>query len=351
MRWLAALALVGVAAGCGARLPESAVEDAAAETAAARSSRWSFEIAFDGGRISGGGVADYARDRGAFTYAVAAERDGEGISPVDGTFEIRFLGDTVYMKWPPHRVASRFRLPAGKQWTSFTADDEEPSLSDLVFDPLREPGELLDTLRRASTGVADVGRASVRGVETTHYELSIDLERVVEQAPAAAREELRRDLVERERKTMRAEVWVDDDGLARRIRIVDEEFDDGAVTTEFFDFGIEVDVQPPPTDEVATADEWEQAIEQAARDEDVRIPVGDDPELKNADENGDGHVTIAELSAADLGGSGMTSYVVEGDFPIDIDDAPHLKKADANGDGKVSEHEFQAFVDDEDDGD
>ena len=61
------------------------------------------------------------------------------------------------------------------------------------------------------------------------------------------------------RGTREIDVWVDSDGLVRRI--VTAESSPGAAmewqtTTEFFDFGLDAEIQPPPAAEVVDSEEW-----------------------------------------------------------------------------------------------
>lgn len=48
------------------------------------------------------------------------------------------------------------------------------------------------------------------------------------------------------------DVWIAEDGIVRRIALED---DSSAFTFEFFDFGAEVDIEPPPPDEVLQEDD------------------------------------------------------------------------------------------------
>jgi len=68
------------------------------------------------------------------------------------------------------------------------------------------------------------------------------------------------------------EVWIDAEGLARRIVTsdtlprTDETMPDQTVTTtEYFDFGVETDIQPPPAAEVMDSEEWQRITEEWMR--------------------------------------------------------------------------------------
>jgi hypothetical protein len=63
---------------------------------------------------------------------------------------------------------------------------------------------------------------------------------------------LRAELERRAEKTLPVEIWIDDVGRARRFVL---ELDEVPATIDFYDFGVEVDVQAPPQDEVLDDDE------------------------------------------------------------------------------------------------
>jgi hypothetical protein len=124
------------------------------------------------------------------------------------------------------------------------------------------PAALLQQLRGAAEDTEDLGREEVRGVDTHHLRVTVVSDRAIAQAPEAMRDQLRTyaeatGLPD----TYPMEVWIDDDGLPRRIRTV-LEIDDpaqGAITQqttlELFDFGVEIELTPPAGDEVVDLDE------------------------------------------------------------------------------------------------
>ena len=63
-----------------------------------------------------------------------------------------------------------------------------------------------------------MGKEDVRGVETTHYKGTIDLEEAVANAPAEQREQLERLLEQSSVTDLPAEAWIDGDGYLRSSR-------------------------------------------------------------------------------------------------------------------------------------
>lgn len=119
------------------------------------------------------------------------------------------------------------------------------------------PTALLQQLRGAAEDVEDLGTEEIRGVGTHHLRVTVVSDRAIEHAPEQLRDQLR---TYAEATGLPAtypmEVWIDDEGLPRRVRTVLEIDDEvrGPVTQEttleLFDFGVAVDVAPPAEDEV-----------------------------------------------------------------------------------------------------
>jgi hypothetical protein len=112
------------------------------------------------------------------------------------------------------------------------------------------PGGTLDALRGAGD-VETVGTETVRGVETTHYRAMIDPKRAIDQAPERLRDQVRKGL-ETFDGTIPVDVWIDGDGQARKISMEMSNTKAGKIgmTMEYYDFGVAVNVNAPPADDV-----------------------------------------------------------------------------------------------------
>ena len=216
---LALTAVVGlcvVASACGGVEREPNLATAAERTEAAGSTRIEMTAALtqDGAEsdVVCEGAADY--DRGRFRLACKADQEV--------VYEMRRIGKTSYVRSGDPDAA--------KPWTRLPAD--HPSDDEL------SPHRLLGLLRSASRQTERIGEESVRGEETVHYAMTVDCEAAAE-------------LTDCPDETTVVDVWVDGDGLVRRIRA---ELQEGEVEIEFFDFGAVVEVEPPPEDQVGTFD-------------------------------------------------------------------------------------------------
>lgn len=187
------------------------------------------------------GVVDMRADdsRGTIRYEAF-----EGVDP--GTeIEIITFDDIDY-----------FRQGGEETWlkTETTEEDAVANSQD-VPDGLRNLGAVTNDARAR-------GRESIRGVPTTKYTATVDAERIPETLPPDQRDTARRGLRLFKEPVLPAQVWIDDDGLIRRLRY-DFDFDNlrapsngeerMVMTVDLFGFGTDARVQAPPPEQ--TVDE------------------------------------------------------------------------------------------------
>jgi hypothetical protein len=205
-----------VVTGCGAVESEQPdLANAVAQTRATESSRIEVRGQEDKDgkavQVTCTGAADYARK----LMDISCDHGGD-----DTAFAMRAIAGAVYVRDDTH----------GK-WQRFPDDEDEP-VSEL------SPERLLTMLRDASVGTARVGDEAVRDEPTVRYRLTVNCEQA--------------ELTDCRGETAPVEVWIGEDEVVRRIRLEDAGFNG---TIEFFDFGVAVDIQPPPADQVEDLDE------------------------------------------------------------------------------------------------
>jgi hypothetical protein len=215
--------------------------------------------------MSAEGEFDPDERLGHMTMDMSELAQGQAAGPLEA--EVIFDGLVFYMKMPFLQQTQ----PGLKEWIRFDlqALGEEAGLD---LDQLMQlgsqsdPSQTLAYLRAASDDIQEVGSEEVRGVETTHYRMTVDLSRVAETAPSDQREALQAQIDELIEKSgiqeVPTEVWIDEDGLVRRQRVTYENmaFAPGAhgdmtITMELFDFGVDVEVEPPPAGQVVDLQE------------------------------------------------------------------------------------------------
>jgi hypothetical protein len=192
-RGVGSILLLPIIAGCGA--DEGApVAETKADTPF--SARFVERTTYDDGRIE--------TTRGAFDWDAmrgwAEERRPSGVT---GTIQI---GDVCFER-------------AGKgPWKRSHASDPEGTCSAALFLSPKSEFELMQEV----AGLEAVGKAEIRGTQTTHYQGVLSI--------AAVQGTI--------------ELWVDDAGVVRRNRQIGED-DSFTETRDYYDFGAEVTVQPP----------------------------------------------------------------------------------------------------------
>jgi len=285
---LAALAALALAvAGCGGgggsgssgssgqsggTTSSSAIAAAATKTAAAGTAKVSFTASVQapsaGSKslgFSGRGALDYKNRRGELTYDIGQLLGAAGLSGGNGTADVIIDNLVVYMKFP----LLTQQIPGGKEWIKLDlvklGQAQGFNLGSLAQLSQSDPTQALLYLRAASSGVQVVGKEPVRGVETTHYRVKVDLTKVPDTAPPAQRAQLRESIQNLVKQTgtrfVPTEVWIDGNGLVRRERVtyaaaVPQGTSGGTqsakttVTMDFYDFGSPVTVTPPPASDV-----------------------------------------------------------------------------------------------------
>lgn len=219
-----ALAIAIATTGCGTLENEPNLSAALEQTEAIPTVRFEISSAtvFDDGSSST--VCVGALDRAREAARIECEWGA------DNRFALLAIGDTTYLRYPREVMGE---LPAGKVWVTAPKDA-------VPLDELR-PDTILDMLRQASGETERVGREDVRGVETVRYRLTVACDGARLACDGVAP----------------VDVWIDDDGLLRRIQIDD---DSGEGTIEFFDFGAEIEIEAPPDDEVVDGSSLDTSI-------------------------------------------------------------------------------------------
>lgn len=227
----------------------SAAPDAAEQAGSARISVESVSQTPQGQvRVTGEGVVDNASGTVELTITPQlppeAQQSGQGEL---GPIQMRVVDGAVYLRGVPGQADGQWlrqRVPAATGGQQGLGGDPTQTLQQL----------------RAMGQVQDAGTATVRGVETTRYTGSIDVGKLVEQ-PGADTEQVRQ-AVEQLRaagvEQIPVEVFLDDQGRpVRTVQTVELTVQGTQLTTttttELYDWGVDVDVQPPPADHVVDA--------------------------------------------------------------------------------------------------
>jgi hypothetical protein len=263
-----ALVVTAVLAACGSgdAVSVDPVADAAVRTQNAGSARFSLEgsVRVSGQRIgfTGGGIVDMrtnsARAHARYSFPPAIERE---IGP-NPTADLIMDGRDGYVMYMRVSFAAN-QLPPGKEWVRMDLAELGKqygvNVADIMQARQSDPTQILKYLQAAGD-VERVGSELVRHEATTRYRAIIDLQKVADQAPPSDREAVRESidkLIELTGvRSYPAEAWIGQDGLLRRFKLnLDYNLPTGervemAITEELYDFGLDVDIEPPGADRV-----------------------------------------------------------------------------------------------------
>ena len=225
MRAPVLLAAVLVIAGCGGLSANQVLSGAQERTASFETLRFSVEGSAGDYRFAGQGALDNRARRSQLSVDFGAQ----------GTAELVLDGSVLYARIDGLQHVPPLPTP----WVS--ADLE--TLGELLGDRLGEltewvedgPSRVLEQLRAVGE-VEELGPEQVRGVETTRYRALVRL-------PGAPAD-----------RTVPVDVWIDGDGLVRRLRAAHGE-PAATVTLELYDFGADVAIEPPAPQQVTALDE------------------------------------------------------------------------------------------------
>ena len=250
----AATVIAGPACGGGDDgTPVAVLASASTQTVDAKSSRVALTVEIDdstapGGKrkITGEGAFDFATGHGTMAMDTAAL----GLPGVSGSIQVISLGQEMYVQVPAGLLPGKPWLKIDLATLGQSAGFDVSGLQQLGSN---DPSASLRFLKGAQN-VEERGEAEVRGVNTTQYHFTIDLEKTKAEVPADLRDDIDRLIEQLGSSTLPADAWVDAEERVRRVRMTiagKGAVGDSVVTQEYFDFGTKVDAVAPPADQVS----------------------------------------------------------------------------------------------------
>ena len=205
--------------------------------------------------MSFGGVYDAAAERTQMRMQVqsAAAPQAALMNPLTAVQD----GLTMYMSSP----AFANGLPDGKSWMKLDLSEFVPETTEAPASASSMDADaVLEQLELVGDDARIVGRETVRGAKTIRYAATIDPALQAQQLQDAGND-LAADVVESQGGPVSVEVWIDRAGLVRRTAMtVPFELMGGpgasmSMTMDFFDFGIEPEIEIPADEAVFDATE------------------------------------------------------------------------------------------------
>lgn len=229
--------------GCGDSTSSSTKEPASAEavfaqvaakTQAAGTSRFELttHVEAEGEKVTIGGKGAFAADgsKGSLVFTV----------PSVGDIEVRVLDGQAYLQ-----------LPGQPGWLAAPLDE----LAGSAFGQSADPTSALDQLAQATSELKETGKESTRGTECTVYTGVYDYEKAAAAATGATKAQLEKSLTALKDKTVPFTALVDAEGRMRKLTqelSIEQSGQTGTadLVLEFYDFGVDLDVEAPPAGEV-----------------------------------------------------------------------------------------------------
>ena len=183
--------------------------------------------------------------------------------PSDWKLEAMMDGQVVYLQFP--LIAKE--LPDGKSWVKGDAEDfsnvDNSGLDQFGSLSGMDPRDVFAFLKAVSGSIEAVGSEEVRGVETSHYRATLDPAKLTELVPAEQRETLS-GVDEAARQAglteLPLDVWIDADQRIRKLSIEldakmpgSDESVQGSLVVELYDYGVPLELDLPPADQVVDA--------------------------------------------------------------------------------------------------
>lgn len=206
-----------------------------------------FEVTAEG--VFTGDQAQLVMDLGE---QLARMAPGEELPPgFDEPMTIVVDGTTTYMKMP--MLAA---ITGTDSWLSMSPEDMGLAEGMLpTGGASSNPAQMLETLRGVSNDFEDLGESEVRGEAVHGYRVTIDLDKAMAEVPEEHRDAFEQQVSELPVDALPMDVYLDADGLARRIEmdmgeLMGQSGGAGHMTIDFFDYGADVAVEVPAAADV-----------------------------------------------------------------------------------------------------
>lgn len=205
---------------------------------------------------SGEGFFNYATREGRLSLDLSGLPASAALPSGPLHMEEIFKSSTIYLGSPLFAG----KLPGGARWVKLDLGRVGQALG---FDLQQlggqsNPAQFLEFLKASGGSVSAVGHETVRGVQTTRYRGTLDLNKALDVVPSSARAALRSAISKMGISSLPVEVWVDAHKLVRRIALALKVPAGGQqlevrITVELFDFGRTPRVSAPSGTDVFDA--------------------------------------------------------------------------------------------------
>ena len=226
--------LIPLAAGCGSEPASLQGSDHALRDASTSRIEWKME---------GKGVPDWAlwRSTGLIDYA-----NGRGEMVIKGKSDSAPAADALFVGHDSYLGAE---VDGTKYWLKQTINAATGADRFMPGPGGTSPDRLLKELIKSSKKVEKLGSQDIRGVppRITGRNSTRPSSRSTRTGTSVA-----------------VDAWIDEQGLPRRVRVPLGA--EGAAVIDLFDFGVPVDVEAPPANEIVSEDKFDKVMEKECAD-------------------------------------------------------------------------------------
>jgi hypothetical protein len=200
--------------------------------------------------LDGAGALNFVDQAAQFSFDLGKMVQALGGSLPPGTpstLDFVFTGSYTYFKAPPGAS-----IGAGKSWLKIDTKKLAGAAGAQSF--TSDPKSFFDSLKGVSGTITKGANEKVRGIDTTIYKTTIDLEKAVKAVPENQRAALRAQLKQYGSSKIPVTVWVGKDNLIYReeIQAAIPGAGNANVTIEFYDYGKPVSLSIPSDQESLT---------------------------------------------------------------------------------------------------
>ena len=168
-----------------------------------------------------------------------------------GEMEIRTIGDTSYIRFG---LFTMFLGP-DVEWVATSVEEGIDATGGFTGATPSNPADFLEFFEEANGTVEDLGEETIRGVKTTHFFVTFDMEDLLAKATPEQRAEIEAQQLPVDELPM--DLWISDDGLIYKYVIeidgskldvpAEDAFESMIIDFEMFDYGEDIVIAPPET--------------------------------------------------------------------------------------------------------
>lgn len=183
--------------------------------------------------------------------APAGEEIPAEFADLFGEMEVRTIGDTSYMRFGMFAM-----LGVETPWVSMPATDADSTAASFGANPVN-PADIMSSFGPGVSEAENLGTEDIRGVPTTHFQVLVDVEAMMEAADEETLAELEGIGTTFPTGLMPVDFWIGEDGNIYRFSMTfdgtldpESPFVQMEMIWEMYDYGAAIQIATPPESDV-----------------------------------------------------------------------------------------------------